>query len=258
MKHVWIIVVQFAIAVIAGSLTRTKRDAKEDRNFEHQAVGMNGQLRGETRHLQRMDAGVVTAVATLFAATATVLAAIGDYSTKIAVGIMNDGPHKWTGLNVYFVSGTSDHVIPHNVPKGEGFNFPARKTNGPVATGAIGVISLYSEKDDKTINVLYCVPWDTHLFKNWWNVQVHDGKKYADESIYDELYKVAMPGDAKRHRFNVGEGYSCDGVMGDSTQGMLKVIISKKVYGSAAAVIASSQISSKKLGITAQKFRWRS
>lgn len=243
----------FVIAVtMAGNLTEENRDAKEgkkDRKFELLPV-RNGELRRKTHHLQKKSppgAAAVAAGATVLLAAQDALAKIGSYDPKIVISIINEGPHTWEGLNVYFDYGTSDEVVPHRVPKGDGFNFGARQTKSAMS-GAAGVIALYSPEDDKTIYVLYSVPYNQNLYSNWWNVQVRDGNKDAEESIYDDLYNKAKPGDAKRYVVNVGEGYSCNAVMSDSSQGKLEVRVVKKLRGDIGHVIDAIPVVLEEIG----------
>ena len=66
-----------------------------------------------------MDPAAVIAGVTLGAVVLeSVLDRIGSFYRKVAVGVDNESGYKWTALNVYFYSGTSDEVIPHKVESG--------------------------------------------------------------------------------------------------------------------------------------------
>ena len=71
-----------------------------------------------------VEAATVIAGATLgFVVLDSVLNALADVSRKVAIGIDNESGYKWTALNVYFYSGTSDRVMPHDVDSGTGNEF---------------------------------------------------------------------------------------------------------------------------------------
>ena len=71
----------------------------------------------------------------------TLLDSISSVSRKIAIGIANETPYKWEALNTYFVSGTSESVLPEFVTKGNVALYTAKKRSGPVATGSVGVFA---------------------------------------------------------------------------------------------------------------------
>ena len=48
----------------------------------------------------------------------TLLNSISSVNRKIAIGFVNETPYKWEALNTYFVSGTSESVLPEFVTKG--------------------------------------------------------------------------------------------------------------------------------------------
>jgi hypothetical protein len=142
------------------------------------------------------------------------------------MAIINDGPNEWKGLGTYFKHGMSDMKLP-DVHGGQGFNYAARTIEGS-GTGAIGVIALYSPTDHKTIHILFSVPWSTVFFSNWWNVQVYDGKKKANNYFYNSLYLTPVKADGNRHTRDLDYGYSCSGVMIASDKATLEVRIKRK------------------------------
>ena len=68
-----------------------------------------------------------------------------------------------------------------------------RKTEGPVATGVVGVLAYYIPNIQKTLAVMFSVPYDYHLYENWWNVKLYPGNQRANENQYDDLYNKANP-----------------------------------------------------------------
>ena len=77
-------------------------------------------------------ATVITGVTLGVVVLQSVLDALGDVSRKVAIGIDNQSGYKWTALNVYFYSGTSDRVMPHDVDSGTGteLNIGERRGGG--------------------------------------------------------------------------------------------------------------------------------
>ena len=64
--------------------------------------------------------GAIIDGATLgFSMLKSVLDALGNVNRKIAIGIDNESGYKWTAINVYFRSGTSDVVMPYTVRSGK-------------------------------------------------------------------------------------------------------------------------------------------
>lgn len=41
---------------------------------------------------------------------------------------------------------------------------------------------------DKTLHVMYQVPYDFHLYENWWNATVVNGRHGANKDIHWNLY----------------------------------------------------------------------
>ena len=41
-----------------------------------------------------------------------------ETNRRIAIGVWNESDHPWEAISVYFSSGTSDNILPLNVPKG--------------------------------------------------------------------------------------------------------------------------------------------
>ena len=117
-----------------------------------------------------------------------VLDTLGNIERKIAIGIGNDTPFAWKADGVYFRSGTSDDVLPACLSSKEAAVFPARKTSGPVATGAVGVLCYYIPDKKMSLCVLFSVPFDYNLYSNWWDVKVFSGKKSPNHQLYVDMY----------------------------------------------------------------------
>ena len=49
----------------------------------------------------------------------TILNTLGSISRKVAIGVDNESGYKWRAINIYFYSGTSDLVLPHDVSSGK-------------------------------------------------------------------------------------------------------------------------------------------
>ena len=118
----------------------------------------------------------------------SVLDVLGNVNRKIAIGIGNDTPYEWKAVGVYFFSGTSDEVLPINVNTDEAVTYPARKTNGPTATGVVGVLCYYIPIRSNSLCVMFSVPFDYNLYSNWWDVQVFSGRVTPDKALYNQMY----------------------------------------------------------------------
>ena len=112
----------------------------------------------------------------------------------------------------------------------------ARKTSGPIARGAVGVFTYYIPVLDKTLAVMYSVPFDYNLYRNWWNVKLYSGRLEASKNTFRDMYrsdKVEGPfkGDNAWHTRHLGPGLSVKGAMGSTGQSELEIrvrIASKK------------------------------
>nr|D2YZQ3.1 RecName: Full=DELTA-thalatoxin-Avl1b; Short=DELTA-TATX-Avl1b; AltName: Full=Cytolysin Avt-II; AltName: Full=Hemolytic toxin Avt-2; Flags: Precursor [Actineria villosa]P0DL55.1 RecName: Full=DELTA-alicitoxin-Pse1a; Short=DELTA-ALTX-Pse1a; AltName: Full=Cytolysin PsTX-20A; Short=Pstx20; Short=ptx20a; Flags: Precursor [Phyllodiscus semoni]BAC45007.1 PsTX-20A [Phyllodiscus semoni]BAI70364.1 hemolytic toxin [Actineria villosa] len=121
-----------------------------------------------------------------------ILDEIGKIDRKIAIGVDNESGLKWTALNTYYKSGASDVTLPYEVENSKALLYTARKSKGPVARGAVGVLA-YKMSSGNTLAVMFSVPFDYNLYTNWWNVKIYDGEKKADEKMYNELYNNNNP-----------------------------------------------------------------
>ena len=133
-------------------------------------------------------AAVIPLVELGFTVLQSVLDALGNIERTIAIGVGNDTPYQWKADGVCFRSGTSDEILPAYLDSDEGAIFPARKTNGPVATGVVGVLCYYIPKQRKSLCVLFSVPFDYNLYSNRWNVQMFSGKITVSQQLYEQMY----------------------------------------------------------------------
>ena len=74
----------------------------------------------------RLTCFIAVEPGTVIAATAltanvlkSVLDSLGNVQRKIAIGISNKSYRKWTAINAYYYSGTSDVVLPRNIYSGK-------------------------------------------------------------------------------------------------------------------------------------------
>ena len=111
---------------------------------------------------------------------------------------------------------------------GEAVQWGARKTSGPIARGAVGVFTYYIPDLDKTLAIMYSVPFDYNLFRNWWNVKLYSGRQEANKQTFSDMErsnKVEGPfkGDNSWHTRNLGLGFSVKGAMGSTGQSKLEI-----------------------------------
>ena len=110
--------------------------------------------------------------------------------------------------------------------------YEARKTDGPVAKGAVGVLTYYIPKLSKTLAVMFSVPFDYNLYDNWWNVKLYREKKRASQEVYEDLYYADKPppfkGDNGWHRRSLGTMLRIRGSMASSGQAILELHVKKE------------------------------
>ena len=68
--------------------------------------------------------------------------------------------------------------------------YGARKTAGPVARGAVGVLTYYIPDIDKTLAVMYSVPFDYNWYSNWFDVWLYSGKRRANYNLWYQMYTI--------------------------------------------------------------------
>lgn len=172
-------------------------------------------------------ASVIAAAEFTMETLKTLLDSISSVSRKIAIGLDNETPYKWEALNTYFVSGTSNSVLPEFVTKGFVALYTAEKTHGPVATGIVGVFAYYMKDVNKTIAVMFSVPFDYNLYSNWWSVKIYPGKETATHEMYESMYyNDPFKGDNGWHTENV-DGFQVKGTMTNGGECLLQLRISK-------------------------------
>lgn len=152
-------------------------------------------------------------------------------STKrgIAIGIANQTSHKWSGMNAYFSSGKpGPSALPEFVEKDEAALFTATKTTG-LARGSVGVVTFFIPHDNKTVAVMFSVPFDRNLYNNWWDAKIYPSRREADDSMWSDMYYNDKPfkGDDGWHEKTIGEGYRVKGIMTSEGQCKLHVKICK-------------------------------
>ena len=100
----------------------------------------------------------------------------------------------------------------------------ARKTSGPIARGAAGVFTYYIPVLDKTLAVMYSVPFDYILFRNWWNVKLYSGRREANKKTFSDMDgSDRVKGDNTWHTIKLGSGVSVKGAMGSTGQSKLEI-----------------------------------
>ncbi|XP_068606374.1 actinoporin-like protein [Brachionichthys hirsutus] len=65
--------------------------------------------------------------------------------------------------------------------------------SGGEATGSVGVLTydLFERSRNahsETLAIMFSVPWDYNLYKNWFAVGVYDKSQNADEELFKEMY----------------------------------------------------------------------
>ena len=159
-----------------------------------------------------------------------VLESMASVSGKIAISIGNETPYNWEAVNAYFHSGAANEVLPEFVSKGGVALYTAQKTEGPVPTGVEGVFTYYMAGADKTVAVMFSVPFSYNPSDNWWDVRIYRERKKADSEMYNSMYSHTSPfkGDDGWHT-KVADGFQIKGTMTRGGQCAMKLHITKNI-----------------------------
>ena len=119
--------------------------------------------------------------------------------------------------------------VSHNFFTAHAVLYGPHKTSGPVATGAVGVVAYYIADINKTLSVMFSVPFDYNLYENWWNAKLYPGNKRADYDQYKDLYYKANPFRANGwHKRSLGSGLKFHGSISNSGQATLEIYVLKE------------------------------
>ena len=112
---------------------------------------------------------------------------------------------------------------------GKALLYDARKTKGPVARGSVGAIAFYIPTWNKTLFLVFSVPFDYDLYSNWWNVSLTQGKSKADGSLFNKK-KNGKPfdGDNGWHHKKIGSSLYVKGSMASSGTPTLEVHVMRE------------------------------
>ena len=110
---------------------------------------------------------------------------------------------------------------------GQAVLYGPRKSDGPTATGVVGVLTYYIPGKQATLAVMWSVPFDYNLYQNWWNAKLYSGEQKANNAMYDDLYYYADPFKANGwHTRNLGYGLKFRGSMSSSGKSTLEIHVS--------------------------------
>ena len=89
------------------------------------------------------------------------------------------------------------------------------------------MFAYYMEGADKTIAVMFSVPFDYNFYSNWWDVKIYPGKEIATHDVYHSMYyNHPFEGDNGWHIKNV-DGFQVKGTMTNGGGCLLQLRISK-------------------------------
>lgn len=182
---------------------------------------------------QVADAGMVLKAISAVAAGAGALSgligqllnAIGSAQRRLAIGINNHTDKKLTKPKFYIFSGKIEAVSLEVGGKLCGA-IGASKTAGPVARGAVGVVSFDIEGTPHRLAIMYSVPFDYNLYSNWFKLGIISKNIETNHDLYDDMYydrgkltsgyaAKADKGYAEWHVTKDGITYHLEGVMGN-------------------------------------------
>lgn len=154
----------------------------------------------------------------------TLLNALASVDRKCALGIDNESGYHWSKGSFYFFSGTADENLPYSVSNGYAVLYGPRKTTGPTATGVVGVVAYYISSIQKTLAVMFSIPYDYNLYQNWWNAKLYPGDERASYDHYYDLYYDANPFKANGwHERSLGSNLKFRGSMSSSGKATLEI-----------------------------------
>jgi hypothetical protein len=131
--------------------------------------------------------GIIALTGLFFSVFRLIIQAFDGLTRSVTVRVFNGTHQSLTGSTVFFYSGTSDVIPPDELQRQGELRYSARKTRGPVARGAVGVVTFETENGN-TVAILFSVPFDYTFYRNWWNVEIYQGQRRADSSMYRRLY----------------------------------------------------------------------
>ena len=83
----------------------------------------------------------------------------------------------------------------------------------------------------KTLHVMYNVPFDYNLYSNWWNATVVDGRQSPNEDVHYNLYNgkggMPYPNAAGNWCRTTGNGFEVIGSMTTNGQATMELEIRK-------------------------------
>lgn len=104
-----------------------------------------------------------------------------------------------------------------------------RKTSGAIATGVVGVVAYHIPSIDKTLAVMFSVPFDYNFYENWWNAKLFPGNQRANYDQYYDLYYHANPFRANGwHERSLSSDLKFYGSMSNSGKATLEIHVIKK------------------------------
>ncbi len=154
----------------------------------------------------------------------------------LVIGINNSLPFDLVHPRYHVVSGKVEAV---SLAVGAGFAgaAAASKTAGPVARGAVGVITydFANEPNPHRLAIMYSVPYDYNLYENWFKLSVIAPDVALDDSLFDDMYnnRGATPGEAAAAAKGTatwevikdGRKFLLEGVLGNGGRAVLNMSI---------------------------------
>lgn len=137
--------------------------------------------------------GVYAAVATFagsglaVSVVASILASISAQVRSVVIGVHNFLTIDLTDPRSYVHSGRIE-VEPVPIAAGEFGAAAASKNPGVTATGAVGVVTWRLGDSEERLAVMYSVPYDYNLYKNWFKLAIIDGGVQTDKALYEDMY----------------------------------------------------------------------
>ena len=88
---------------------------------------------------------------------------------------------------------------------------------------------------EKTLAVMYSVPFDLNLNKSWWNVKLYSDRLEASKQTFEDMKRSnRVRGDNTWHTINLDSGVSVEGAMVSTGHSKLEIIVGIESNTSAA------------------------
>ena len=131
--------------------------------------------------------GVLAGAAAAASVIASILGSISAQERTVVIAIHNYLSIDLADPRAWVHSGRIEGDLTP-IPAGQFGTAVASKNPGPTATGAVGVVTWRFGDAEERLAVMFSVPYDYNLYKNWFKLAVIDGGVETDKALYEDMY----------------------------------------------------------------------